>query len=117
MPAKFSQENPFGAPVPTKDDLGYVGGGIPVVAFWNRAVGEAIGHMETLPLTLSIPVQTTSAGKIEAGVRIPANTVLKPGEVFSTPRTFLAIYRGDFYQPLSLGRGSREGRTGRTPQQ
>ncbi len=102
MPAKFSQENPFGAPVPTKDDLGYVGGGIPVVAFWSRDVGEAIGHVETLPLTLSIPVQTTATGKVEAGVRVPADTILKPGEVFSTPRTFLAVYHGDFYQPLSL---------------
>jgi alpha-galactosidase len=102
VPAKFSQENPFGAPVPTKDDLGFVGGGVPVVAFWSRDVGEAIGHVETLPMTLSIPVQTTSTGNVEAGVRIPADTVLKPGEVFSTPRTFLTVYRGDFYQPLSL---------------
>jgi alpha-galactosidase len=102
MPAKFSQDNPFGAPVPTKDDLGAVGGGIPVVAFWSREVGEAIGHVETVPFSLSIPVQTTVAGKIDAGVRVPANIVLKPGEVFSTPRTFLAVYRGDFYQPLSL---------------
>jgi len=100
--AKFSQENPFGAPVPTKDDLGFVGGGVPVVAFWSRDVGEAIGHVETLPLTLSIPVQTTSTDQVEAEVRIPADTVLKPGEVFSTPRTFLTVYRGDFYQPLSL---------------
>jgi alpha-galactosidase len=102
MPAKFSQENPFGAPVPTKDDLGYVGGGIPVVAFWSREVGEAIGHVETLPLTLSIPVKTTATGRVEAEVRVTAGTILKPGEAFSTPRTFLAIYHGDFYQPLSL---------------
>jgi alpha-galactosidase len=102
MPAKFSQENPFGAPVATHDDLGYAGGGIPVVAFWSREVGEAIGHVETLPLTLSIPVQTTATGKVETAVRVPADTILKPGEVFSTPRTFLAVYRGDFYQPLSL---------------
>lgn len=102
MPVKFTQENPFGTPVPTKDDLGAVGGGIPVVAFWSREVGEAIGHVETLPLTLSIPVQATATGKVEAGVRVPADTILKPGEVFSTPRTFLAIYRGDFYQPLNL---------------
>jgi len=100
--AKFSQENPFGAAVATKDDLGYVGGGIPVVAFWSREVGEAIGHVETLPLTLSIPVRTNLPGQVEAGVQIPANTILKPGEMFSTPRTFLAIYKGDFYQPLSL---------------
>src|SRR5437660_1608336 len=102
MPAKFSQENPFGAPVPTKDDLGAVGGGIPVVAFWSREMGEAIGHVETVPFTLSIPVETTAVGKVETAVRVPANTILKPGEVFSTPRTFLAVYRGDFYQPLSL---------------
>jgi alpha-galactosidase len=102
MPAKFSQENPFGAAVATKDDLGYVGGGIPVVAFWSREVGEAIGHLETLPLTLSIPVRANLLGEVEAGVQIPANTILSPGEVFSTPRTFLAIYKGDFYQPLSL---------------
>jgi alpha-galactosidase len=102
MPPKFSQENPFGAPVATKDDLGYVGGGIPVVAFWSKETGAAIGHVETLPLTLSIPVQAAAKGEAEAGVRIPANTVLKPGEVFSTPRTFLAVYSGDFYNPLSL---------------
>jgi len=54
IPPKFSQENPFGAPVKTKDDMGQVGGGIPVVAFWTRPVGEAIGHLETLPLVLSI---------------------------------------------------------------
>jgi alpha-galactosidase len=102
MPAKYSEENPFGAPVPVKDDLGAVGGGIPVLAFWSRHVGEAIGHVETVPFALSIPVKSVAGAAVDAGVRIPANTVLKPGEVFSTPRTFLAIYSGDFYQPLSL---------------
>ncbi len=102
VPAKFSQENPFGTPVETKDDLGRVGGGVPVVAFWNEKVGEAIGHIETLPLVLALPVQTTQDGRVTAGVRIPANTVLMPGDVFSTPRTFLTIYSGDFYEPLSL---------------
>jgi alpha-galactosidase len=102
MPAKFSQENPFGAPVETKDDLGRVGGGVPVVAFWTRDVGEAIGHVETLPLTLSEPVGTDKSGRVDAAVRIPAQTVLRPGDVFSTPRTFVAIYSGDFYKPLSL---------------
>ena len=102
VPTKFSQENPFGAPVLVKDDLGHVGGGIPVVAFWSRNVGEAIGHIETLPLVLSIPVQTTKDGRVEAGVAIPAETILKPGDVYSTPRTFLAVYAGDFYEPLKM---------------
>jgi alpha-galactosidase len=102
IPAKFTQENPFGAPVETKDDLGRVGGGIPVVAFWTSHLGVAIGHVETLPLTISIPTQTVADGRVEASVEIPADVTLKPGESFSTPRTFLAVYRGDYFEPLSL---------------
>jgi alpha-galactosidase len=102
IPAKFSQENPFGAPVETKDDLGRVGGGVPVVAFWTRNSGLAIGHIETLPLTVSIPTRTVADGRVETGVQVPADVTLKPGESFSTPRTFVAVYRGDYYEPLSL---------------
>jgi alpha-galactosidase len=102
VPAKFSQENPFGAPVEVAGDLGRVGGGIPVVAFWTRNVGEAVGHIETLPLVLSIPVETMKDGRVAAAVRLPAKTTLKTGEVYSTPRTFLAIYKGDYYEPLSM---------------
>jgi len=101
VPAKFTQENVFGMPVDVGGDLGSAGGGIPVVAFWTKNVGEAIGHIETLPLVLSIPVKTTEDGRVSAGVRLPARTVLKPGEIYSTPRTFLAVYAGDFYEPLS----------------
>jgi alpha-galactosidase len=102
IPAKFEQQNPFGAPVATKDDLGRVGGGIPVVAFWTRAMGEAIGHIETLPLVISIPVSTTRDGRVTTAVNLPANTVLKPGDTYSTPRTFVAVYKGDYYEPLSM---------------
>jgi alpha-galactosidase len=113
IPAKFSQENPFGTPVETKGDLGRVGGGIPVVAFWTKRVGQAIGHLETLPLALSIPVQTAADGRVEAAIRLAADTVLKPGETYSTPRTFLAVYEGDFYEPLSTWSNAveREGLT------
>jgi alpha-galactosidase len=113
IPAKFSQENPFGAPVETKGDLGRVGGGIPVVAFWTGEVGEAIGHVETLPLVLSIPVETTKDGRVAAGVRFAANATLKPGETYATPRTFLAVYKGDYYEPLSIWSNAveREGLT------
>jgi alpha-galactosidase len=102
VPEKFVQENVFGTPVKVGGDLGSAGGGIPVVAFWTKSVGEAIGHIETLPLVLSIPVQTTKDGRVRAAVRLPANSVLKPGEIYSTPRTFVAIYAGDYYQPLSM---------------
>jgi alpha-galactosidase len=102
VPARFSQENPFGAPVAVKGDLGNVGGGIPVVAFWSHDVGEAIGHIETIPLVVSIPVQSTTDGRVEASVSVPAKAVLKPGDAYATPRTFLSVYSGDFYEPLKL---------------
>lgn len=113
VPAKFSQENPFGAPVETKDDLGRVGGGIPLVAFWTKTVGEAVGHLETLPLVLSIPVETAPDGRVEVSVQFFANTTLKSGDVFSTSRTFVAVYSGDFYEPLSTWSNAieREGLT------
>jgi len=92
----FSQVNAMGEVV-----KGGYGGGGPVVDFWNASVGEAIGHVETLPLTLSLPVKAENVG-VNAAVDIPVNTTLKPGETFSTPRSFVAVYSGDFYQPLHL---------------
>ena len=90
-----AQPNDMGAVV-----KGGYGGGIPVVAFWTRSVGEAIGHVDTVPLTLSLPVKVEHDGHVNAAVSIPAQAVLKPGETFSSPRTFIAIYSGDFYEPL-----------------
>ena len=81
---------------------GGYGGGIPVVAFWTSSVGEAIGHVETLPWTLSIPVKVDAHGRVNAGITIPAHATLKPGETYSTPRSFLAVYSGDFYEPLRM---------------
>jgi alpha-galactosidase len=93
----FSQVNAMGEIV-----KGGYGGGIPVVAFWNAQVGEAIGHVETVPLTLSIPVKVESNGLVNASVNIPVNTTLTPGDTFSTPRSFVAVYAGDYYEPLRL---------------
>jgi alpha-galactosidase len=64
-------------------------------------VGLAIGHLETLPLALSIPVQTTADERVDAAVDVPASTTLKSGESFSTPRTFVTVFHGDYYEPLS----------------
>ncbi len=93
----FSQSNDMGKVV-----KGGYGGGIPIVAFWNASVGEAVGHIETVPLSLSIPVKVEKDGLVSASLDVPANTALKPGETFSTPRSFVAVYSGDFYEPLHL---------------
>jgi alpha-galactosidase len=102
IPKKFSQENQMGSLVEAHGDLGRVGGGIPVVAFWTRTVGEAIGHIETLPLVLAIPVHTEKDGQIDAAVRLAPEVTLQPGETFRSPRTFLAVYSGDYYEPLRI---------------
>src|SRR5947209_18381123 len=81
---------------------GGYGGGIPVVAFWTASVGEAIGHIETVPRSLSLPVNVQADGRVNAAISIPANATLKPGETYSTPRSFVASYSGDVYEPLHL---------------
>jgi len=96
----FSRPNRMGEMV-----KGGYGGGIPVVAFWTASVGEAIGHVETLPLTLSLPVKVEKDGRVNTSVTIPANATLKHGETYSTPRSFVAVYSGDFYEPLRFWSG------------
>ncbi len=96
LPQKFSQPNLMGAQLKNG-----TGGGIPVVAFWTANVGEAIGHVETLPLVLSLPVKTTADG-VSTHMQLQPNLTLKPGDSYSTPRSFVAVYSGDFYEPLHL---------------
>jgi alpha-galactosidase len=93
----FHQPNLMGAMNPNG-----IGGGIPVVAFWTATIGEAIGHIETLPLVLSLPVDVDTDQRVRASLQIDAKTTLKPGEVFSLPRSFVAVYSGDFYEPLRM---------------
>ena len=69
-----SQPNVMGEAV-----KGGYGGGIPVVAFWTASIGEAIGHVETLPWTLSMPVKVEADGRVNASLTIPVNQTLKPG--------------------------------------
>jgi alpha-galactosidase len=100
MTRTSAQPNLFGEAV-----KGGYGGGIPVIAFWTANVGEAIGHVETLPLTLSLPAKVAADSRVEASLDVPAKATLKPGESFSTPRSFVAVYGGDFYEPLRMWSG------------
>ncbi len=93
----FSQPNVMGEMV-----KGGYGGGIPVVAFWTRQVGEAIGHVETLPIPSAIPARVDTDGRVDSAVEFPVNVTLKPGETYSSPRSFVSVYAGDFYEPLRI---------------
>jgi alpha-galactosidase len=93
----FSQANVMGAISPSG-----AGGGVPVVAFWTSSIGEALGHIEPKPQVLSIPVRVERDQRVAASVVVDAQKRLSPGESYSAPRTFLAVYGGDFYEPLSM---------------
>jgi len=93
----FSQPNEMGEMV-----KGGYGGGIPVVAFWTRQVGEAVGHVETLPISAAIPAKVAADGRVNTEVDYAANITLKPGDTYSTPRSFVSIFAGDFYEPLRI---------------
>src|ERR1035438_4054825 len=93
----FSRPNIMGEMV-----KGGYGGGIPVVAFWTRQVGEAVGHVETIPISASIPATVAADGRLNTEVDYAANITLKPGETYSTPRSFVSVFAGDFYEPLRI---------------
>ncbi len=93
----FSRENLMGASTRRGQ-----GGGIPVVAFWTARTGEAIGHLETHPLECLFPVKTGADGLVQASMEITPGITLRPGERLSTPPAFIAVFSGDFYEPLSL---------------
>ena len=92
---KFARANPM--QLVMHNDENQTGGGIPVVAFWTGSVGEAIGHAESVPLRLSLPVHTLADGRVNAAVVLDSDTRLQPGQLYATPLTFLTVFRGDFF--------------------
>jgi len=94
---EFSRENVMGPPL----ENGF-GGGIPVAAFWTARAGAAVGHLDTLPLALSMPVSVAGDGGVRAELRIDPGVRLRPGESYASPAAFLAVYEGDFYGPLRM---------------
>lgn len=98
--AKFSRANPMQQVM--RNDENRTGGGLPIVAFWTREVGEAVGHVELLPLTLAIPAQVGPEGKVNVALTVDNAALLSPGEMFSMPMSFVSVFHGDFYEALRL---------------
>ena len=99
LKAKYTRDNPMQTML--HNDENQTGGGIPLTAFWTGAVGEAIGHAETVPLKLSMPVKTQADQRVSASIALEGPVTLHPGETYTSPLTFLTVFHGDFYEPLS----------------
>ncbi|MBV9317460.1 MAG: alpha-galactosidase, partial [Gammaproteobacteria bacterium] len=107
--AGFDQENFMGM---TASDYG---GGTPIVDVWRRDCGIALGHLETVPRLLSLPVKRVADG-VELGIAGKLERALAPGEEFATPETFLATHTGDYFRTLDAYRRVMSERGLRSPQ-
>lgn len=95
----YSQDNYFGM---NADDYG---SGTPVSDVWRRDVGLAVGHLETVPKLVSIPVRYPDAAPdtapdAEVSVEYEYDFTLAPGASVSTLETFLYVHEGDYYAAL-----------------
>jgi alpha-galactosidase len=92
--ASFQQENYQGM------NASDYGGGTPIVDVWRRDVGMAVGHVETRPKLVSLPVSMPDPAHATIAVRFAKEISLDPGEGFHTFRTFVAVHQGDYFRTL-----------------
>ncbi|HEX4242837.1 MAG TPA: glycoside hydrolase family 36 protein [Steroidobacteraceae bacterium] len=95
--AGFAQDNFMGM------NASDYGGGTPIVDVWRRDCGLAVGHLETTPRLVSLPVKHTARG-VSLGISGPLRRLLEPGEQFDTPQCFIATHSGDHFATLDTYR-------------
>jgi alpha-galactosidase len=103
VPVGFRQENFQGM------NASDYGGGTPVSDIWRRDVGVGVGHLETVPLEVSLPVSRSSAAA-ELGIQRTASEELLPGATLKLPPTFVVVHRGDFFEALTTYRNLMKAR-------
>jgi alpha-galactosidase len=90
----FSQQNYMGM---NNSDYG---GGTPVSNIWRPDIGIAVGHVETVPKLVSIPVDMPTNDGATLGVEYSIEKKLEPGQTFTTFNTFVSVHRGDYFATL-----------------
>jgi alpha-galactosidase len=91
----FRQENYLGM------NASDYGGGTPVVDIWRKDAGLAVGHVESRPRLISLPVSMPDASHARVAVRSNRKQTLAPGESLHTLRTFVSIHQGDYFRTLT----------------
>lgn len=79
------------------------GGGTPVAVVWRRDVGLAVGHLETSPRQVSLPVAAQPRGT-RIGLSGDQPALLAPGATLAMPAAFLMAHTGDHFRPLDAYR-------------
>ena len=92
--AGFSQQNYLGM------NASDYGGGTPIIDVWRRDVGIGVGHVESRPRLVSLPVSMPNAHQAKVSVQYRRDQSLQPGESFHTFRTFVTVHDRDYFQTL-----------------
>jgi alpha-galactosidase len=95
--SSFAQDNFLGM------EASDYGGGTPIVDVWRRDGGLAVGHAESVPKRVSLPVQA-ERGAVRVAVCGREKRYLRPDERFETPETFVAVHAGDYFAALTAYR-------------
>ncbi|SDD66444.1 alpha-galactosidase [Massilia sp. PDC64] len=75
------------------------GGGTPAADVWRRDCGLAVGHLDTVPRLVALPVEAVPGGAALA-IEFEQAATLQPGDTLETLDTFLALHRGDYFAAL-----------------
>jgi len=90
----FERENYLGM-----NNVDY-GGGTPVLDIWREDIGLAIGHIEIVPKFVSLPTSVKN-NEAQISIKYLHPITLKPGESFSTFKTFVSVHHKDHYLTLT----------------
>ena len=90
----FHQENYLGM------NASDYGGGTPIVDVWRIDLGLAVGHIESGPRLISLPVSMPDNRHARVAVHAAHDRTLEPGESFHTLRTFVSVHTGDYFRTL-----------------
>ena len=75
----------------------------PVVDLWNKTMGMAVGHIETISKNVNLPVAVQSDNSVMIGAVLePDNCLIPPGGEYQTIETMLLVHSGDFYNSLKV---------------
>tara|TARA_R110002124_G_C8972630_1_gene515319 strand:+ start:9017 stop:11143 length:2127 start_codon:yes stop_codon:yes gene_type:complete len=91
----YSQQNYMGM------NASDYGGGTAIVDLWRKDIGLAVGHVETSPKLVSLPLnypQDQAAATIQ--IELEKNTELKTGDSLKTVQTFVNVHHKDYYATL-----------------
>ncbi|MEO7208399.1 MAG: glycoside hydrolase family 36 protein [Steroidobacteraceae bacterium] len=79
------------------------GGGTPIVDVWRHDAGLAVGHVETVPKLVSLPLQEQH-GRVRVAVCSRDKRTLDAGAGFATLDTFISAHQRDHFATLTTYR-------------